>query len=30
MVNYEPINIKYFKTETELLNYYNSIKKIES
>jgi hypothetical protein len=30
MVNYEPINIRYFKTETELINYYNSIKKIES
>lgn len=30
MVNYEPMNIKYFKTEMELLNYYNSIKKIET
>lgn len=25
MVNYKPQNIKYFKTESELQNYYNSL-----
>jgi hypothetical protein len=25
MVNYNPINIKYFKTENQLLNYFNTL-----